>query len=88
MKVVGLLLPGLWHIFQGRYREGLILFAIFFFGLNAFLVWPLAIGGAAGVRYLLLVIAVAAWLFSTQGMFRRPAAPSPEPEKSPSEGNA
>jgi hypothetical protein len=76
MKILGLFVPGLWHVFQDRVGQGLLLFGVFAFGLNGYLVWPLAVGGGAGVRLALLTAAVAAWLFSTVSMYRRRPAPA------------
>ena len=76
MKIIGLFIPGFWHVFNDRYLEGLIIFAAFVFGLNAFLLWPLAIGGAPVVRWLLLIVAVGAWLTSVRGMYAGTKKPS------------
>jgi len=72
MKILGLALPGLWHILHDRCWTGLGLFAGFASGVNGFVVWPLAFGPhGSGWRFALLAVAVAAWLFSTVAMFRR-----------------
>jgi hypothetical protein len=78
IKLLSLVLPGLWHVMNDRCGGGLGIFAVFAAGLNGFLVWPLAVGpGGAGWRYALLAVSVAAWLFSVAAAFGKRAPPPP-----------
>lgn len=86
MKILGLFIPGLWHVLHDRILLGLLLFAGFFVPLNAYLIWPIAIGPGSIWRTLTLGPAAFAWVFSTITIFRKPPKiPEAEKKEAPEE---
>lgn len=83
VKLLSLLLPGLWHVLNDRCGAGLTIFAAWAVSLNGFLIWPLAMGqDGTGWRYTLLVVAAGVWVFSAATAFCKGAPPTAPPKAS------
>lgn len=80
MALLGLLLPGVWQVSQARYGRGLLLFCLFAFFLNGFLISPYLLGGSLQrVRWACIFIAGVVWVISSGEVIKGTFSKKPEP---------